>query len=482
MSVDEEEGRLIERGEIVQFTIAPSMEVRRSSPPASVALISGRNFHILEGCEDIRRLVVGISGSANQRGEEAAVVDVDSGQIVGELFPFPTRVSCEQGLAVTGKEGKADELRFIRLEQGVSVDVALHAPAGERVVQSWAQLVNPPVVVATSESGASFVGTWDGRSTDIQLRASPEPTGRVSVSLYAEAPRFYLQGDSPSNVHSVDGCVLFGIDDENNVYCALRAPRASIHFRPLGGSLFGAEPGMTSLFVGTPEHSEELVLEGCSRYRVLASTPESSAVFVLCMDNDAGQDGPNYIWWTPQKERRFALAMDPDFGQPNWGGASHTRDAVASWVSFGPERAVRHWVDMERGVILESPPLVRLPGMKYTRQTLVLGADATLYLMDFDDATLTPIDDFSDCPGELWMAQKKGNRFIVQCLEQLNRQRFSFRHRWSEVLDLGESGQRIRLPQAATTFFEDGTVFLAPGAHVGASGYPTSRTLRVIRP
>ena len=182
----------------------------------------------------------------------------------------------------------------------------------------------------------------------------------------------------------------------------------------------------------------DLACNGPSRTLLLSPAPPRA--LVVCME----PKHPRLWLWSPKK----IWSLD-DVPAASWRSASMQkgrRSVLALELLTDSKAVVRRWLDTERGIVWDGPPLrpVVLSDQRDERRRLVQvpGKPHELWLLDLDAGTIEQIASDIDCDAPLYEYAHTGERVALSCLPHAaegavyNDEKRLKSWTWTEVLDL----------------------------------------------
>lgn len=453
--------------------------------PQGPALLQGDHFVLQAAAPSQGRALVGRAGQVGASPGEWFLLDLETGQAVGQRYPRAQLHPALGLLGVSTPEGAA----LVHLDDGQLVHPRVRLPPGHELARYQLFLDDAIWVVAHDQEGRAFAGRWaDPREPALSLTRRLPFAPRSVQSASPEAADFVQGNGAPDSGEPTEqSCVRYRLEAQGQRCLERGVPGAyspqSYHLGP-EWTLWSPGGNQTPRLVHLPQgHSLALEIPGCQKVNFHAALTQPPRALVGCSQGGQGR-ARAMVLWTPQQRWTWTEPPEADKDARMMRTIGMTPQPVIDGVEWDLERrSSTWWLDMQGARIWTSPPMDPLEHASVARDTLVVLQDPPrLARVDFSRGTVQPLMPAPPCPGgELAFGERARDRITLTCQVQRDPHLYVFTHQWTLVVDLGLR-RAWRTPLYPEALLEDGSVLLSDRDATAAESHATFRALHRVTP
>lgn len=456
-----------------KMAVTAPLELPHRNPRLERELLRGPQLTVVDATSTPPRLLVKLASRVPEQPPRVALIDVETGDELAQV----TRVREASERAGVARAWVGDEPRpaLLRLEDGALFEPTPRDPQGEpleNVVILTATGSDEIVLVGTARDGTHYYGRWADLSHPEVVLELESPVGVRGYDLDITSGSFEVrEGDgSPGRSGFREGdCVRARLTADEPAQCRAWGDRErnSTRDRDLawlaGDWVTEGREGYTRASNSVTGARQWVAPPDC-RAQLAAALVMPPRALVACETNGHLR---RYSLWRPGASAIFHVPVEEERAFSSIGVVSHPIIPATSldWRRESSDL----WIDMIRGLVVETDPLAPLATGSQPQLTLATRTeDGTidLVLLDFERREQRQIARYEDCPGELQLLGRREQLFAIGCMEQPT-ERFVFELQWAELLDLRRN-QRWRTELMIEELLADGRAIASDRRRVAA--------------
>lgn len=468
------------RASRAELTQLEPLKLSAAEPQPGRTLVRGEHLLARQVTTSPPRLLVGRADEANQPASSVQLIDIDSGRSLAEVTS--ARPPCPEAGVVRVWHGPDRRAALLHLDDGAVIHPRPQLPDGTA-------LPNPTIaaspesdqvlVFAQDPEGQTRFGLWsDLEQPEVTLdRRSPVQPRTFSYDRWAQA--YVLrdgEGEPAREGFERGDCVRAHAPIHDEAHCLAWGTRQGAR------SAVGDQAWLAHGWVTDDGSGYLMALDLDGGRRQWLAPPNCRARLVAALERpprvlSACQGEDTFSIWRPGASVLFDFEPGPD--QAFHGHGTLRNPIVPSkLLDWGAGRSAL-WVDLIHGRLIETKPLTPLTAGSQPPVTFATrrgnGETTELIRLDFDRLEQRRVASFQDCPGELRLIDRAGDRLALAC-ERLRPGTLTFELLWSEVLDL-DLRRRWRTPAMAERLLDDGRLVASDQRTSGAEDHHAASRL-----